>query len=126
VGTNSKRILLVEDHADTREMVVKFLRRSGYIVSAADGHAHALQLCEGESFDLLIGDIQLEDGSGLDLMRELAAKCKIKGIAYTGYGREQDIARARDAGFVAHVLKPAEFSVLLETIERVLAGDPAS
>jgi CheY-like chemotaxis protein len=122
VGTNAKRILLVEDHDDTRLMVVKVLRRDGYTVVGAQTTEEALRVCESQDFDLLISDIALPDGSGLDLMRKLFAKCRLKGIAYTAFGYESDIAKARAAGFSAHILKPAEFSVLLETIERVLAG----
>jgi CheY-like chemotaxis protein len=122
----SKRILLVEDHDDTREMVAKVLRRDGYIVVGVSTTEDALWVCDSQDFDLLISDIALPDGSGLDLMRKVFAKCKIKGIAYTAFGYESDIAKARAAGFSAHILKPADFSVLQETVKRVLASDDSA
>jgi CheY-like chemotaxis protein len=119
--TTQKRILIVDDHDDTRQVTAIALRRHGYTVSAAGTKSEALALCQHEEFDLLIGDLHLPDGNGLDLMRELAAKCKIAGIAFTGYGRAEDVAAARAAGYSAHLLKPASFNVLIETIERILA-----
>ena len=115
-----KRILVVEDHADTRDVTAMTLRHNGYFVATASTATEALELCENECFDLLLGDIGLPDGSGLELMKELSAKCQIKGVAYTGYGYEKDIASARAAGFSAHLLKPADVTKMLQTIARVL------
>jgi CheY-like chemotaxis protein len=111
----------VEDHVDTLVVTAKLLRSHGYLVTTARTKAEALQLCDHENFDLLIGDLQLPDGSGLDLVRDIAAKCKIKGIAYTGYGFEEDIAKSRAAGYSVHLTKPTEFNLLQENIERLLA-----
>jgi hypothetical protein len=56
----------------------------------------------------------------LELTGELAAKCSIKGIAYTGYGFEADTASAKAAGFSAPLLKPVDLKKMLETVETVL------
>ena len=68
----------------------------------------------------MVGDLNLPDGSGLDLMQELAEKCHIKGIAYTG--DDADLARVLAAGYTSHLIKPIDFSVLLDTVEQIMAG----
>ena len=57
-----KRILVVDDHADSRTPIVRVLRQKGYEVAEASTKAEALKLCKENSFDLLLGDIQLPDG----------------------------------------------------------------
>jgi CheY-like chemotaxis protein len=75
-----------------------------------------------QSFDLLISDIGLPDGSGLDLIRKLLAERPIKGIALSGYGMEEDIQRSREAGFEEHLTKPINLQKLEATIQRVADG----
>jgi CheY-like chemotaxis protein len=68
-------------------------------------------------FDLLISDIRLPDGSGLDLIRRLQSNRPIRGIAISGFGTEQDQRRSREAGYETHLTKPVDFDRLLEAIE---------
>ena len=116
-----KRILLVEDHADSLVMTARILRHHGYDVHTASTKAKAVEFLEQEPFDLLIGDLELPDGDGLDLMREVAKNCMTKGIACTGYGDESDIEKSRAAGYSAHLTKPIDLSVLFDTIDRLLS-----
>ena len=81
--------------------------------------ASARRLVRLHSFDLLLSDLGLPDGSGLELMRALADR-SIRGIALSGFGMEEDIARSREAGFAEHLIKPVIFQSLQETIGRVL------
>ena len=67
-------ILLVDDHADTSRALKRLLERMGYQVQTADSVSSALQASQSEPFDIVISDIGLPDGSGLDLMREIKAK----------------------------------------------------
>ena len=115
------RVLLVEDHRDTAKIMSSLLRRYGCEVRIADSVASALELGEAEPFDLLISDIGLPDGSGVEVMRRLAHLYRIKGIALSGYGMQEDIRRSKDAGFAAHLTKPVDVSVLEETL-RGIAG----
>ena len=70
----------------------------------------ARRSAEAGEFDLIISDIGLPDGSGLDLMRRLRAGAgRSPAIALTGYGMEEDIRRSREAGFAAHLTKPIDF-----------------
>ena len=121
-------ILLVEDHADTAEAVADFLRGVGHrvtlarSVSEALARARAAQEDGGGPLDLLVSDLGLPDGSGLDLMPELKSRYGLQGIALSGFGMEEDIRRSREAGFELHLTKPVAPQALAEAIERV-GGD---
>ena len=102
------RILLVEDHGVTAKMMRMVLTADGHTVETAGDVATALELAGQHAFDLLLSDLGLPDGSGHDLMRQLRQRGhKFPGIALSGYGQEEDIQRSREAGFAAHLTKPA-------------------
>lgn len=114
------RILLVEDHEDTREVMRQLLQRRGHTVLVARSVATALAVVEGgEAVDLLISDLGLPDGSGLDLMKSIRARLPLRAIALSGYGMEDDHRRSREAGFQEHLVKPVSFPDLLRAIERL-------
>jgi CheY-like chemotaxis protein len=71
-------------------------------------------------FDLLISDIALPDGSGMDLMMQLCAISKIPGIAISGFGNNSDIERSLQAGFSEHLIKPIKLENLQAAIERAV------
>ncbi|HEU5395926.1 MAG TPA: response regulator [Verrucomicrobiae bacterium] len=124
IKQNGLRILLVEDHEPTRSTLAHLLVRRRHKVAAAASVAEARNLARTEQFDLLISDIGLPDGNGYDLMAELRKLAHIRGIALTGYGMEQDIARSQDVGFVAHLTKPVRIQSLEEAIvEAARAGE---
>jgi len=115
------RILLVEDHADTAKVMRRLLAHKGHTVEIAPNVASALQLAAKQPFDLLLSDLGLPDGSGLDLMIALRAKgLKMPGIALSGYGQEGDIEQSRKAGFAAHMVKPVSLPLLEETIAKIV------
>ena len=70
----------------------------------------------------MLSDLGLPDGSGQDLMRELASRYGLRGIALSGYGMEEDIRRSREAGFLRHLTKPVDLQVLEATILQVTGG----
>jgi PAS domain S-box-containing protein len=128
-------ILLVEDHEDTLRMMTQLLRMFGYTVSAVSSVQDARDLAEREQFDLVISDIGLPDGSGLDVIRHLRAAQgartqgarsarPIRGIALSGFGMEEDLRKSRDAGFERHLTKPVSLEKLEDTIHEVLADEP--
>src|SRR4051794_28943154 len=110
------RILLVEDHEDTNRSLTSLLRRRGYQVKSALTFQSALELSAKEEFDVLISDLGLPDGSGIDLIQKLASKPPL-GIALTGFGMEQDIRRSREAGFHHHLVKPIDLNKLDSLIQ---------
>ena len=115
------KILLVEDHHDTARAMARLLNLSGYNVKTANTYRSAIEICDGEQFDLVISDVGLPDGSGYDLMREMLERaCTTKGIAVSGYGTEKDVEDSLRAGFTLHLVKPVEFQVLCDAIRRVI------
>jgi signal transduction histidine kinase len=115
------RILLAEDHADTLDVMSRFLTLCGHEVVAASSYEQALSFGQQREFDLLISDLGLRDGTGYDLMARLRAVSSVKGIALSGYGMAADIARSLAAGFSAHLTKPCDASALNAAIQKVLS-----
>jgi CheY-like chemotaxis protein len=114
------RILLVEDNEDTAELLAELLQLHGYGVKTADTVAGALRLAEAEAFDLIVSDLGLPDGTGLDLMRQIGTRHRLPGVALSGYGFERDVQEARAAGFWEHLTKPVNPGRLLQVLSSVL------
>jgi len=106
------RILLVEDHEDTNRSLTNLLRRRGYHVQSARDVRSALDLGAKGEFDVLISDLGLPDGSGIDLMQKLRSERPVLGIALTGFGMEDDIRKSHEAGFKHHLVKPIDLNML--------------
>ncbi len=106
------RILLVEDHEDSNRSLTNLLRRRGYHVQSALNFQSAVDLSATEEFDVLISDLALPDGSGIDLMQTLRSERPVLGIALTGFGMENDIRRSQEAGFKHHLVKPIDLNKL--------------
>jgi len=113
------RILLIEDHAETARIMARVLEHMGYKVTVANTKADGLSAASSQPFDLIISDLGLPDGSGLDLMRHLRQSLSTPAIALTGYGQETDQAAARDAGFNEHLIKPVNMDQLAAAIGRL-------
>ncbi|MEI6351560.1 MAG: ATP-binding protein [Verrucomicrobiota bacterium] len=115
------RILLVEDDKDTGALLRKILERRGYQVDMANSMQSAIDLAERATYDLLISDIGLPDGSGHEVMRRLREIRFIPGIAMSGFGAHEDICRSYEAGFAEHLIKPLNISKLEEAIKALTA-----
>ena len=118
----SMRILLVEDHEDTNKSLTNLLRRRGYYVQSAMSLQSALELSAKEEFDVLISDLGLPDGSGIELMQKLSSDRPLFGIALTGFGMEDDIRKSREAGFKHHLVKPIDLTKLDHLIQESVAS----
>ena len=116
-STPRLRLLLVEDHRDTAKVMSRLLRNLGHDVATAESIAATLRIVKQQPFDLVLSDLGLPDGSGLDLMRELRQQYGLPGVAISGYGMEEDVAQTRAAGFFAHLTKP----VNLQQVQALLA-----
>jgi signal transduction histidine kinase/ActR/RegA family two-component response regulator len=115
-------ILLVEDHADTAEAMAALLSALGHRVTVAGTIAAALAAArEAGGIDLVVSDLGLPDGNGHDLMRELAGRHGLRGIALSGYGMEEDIRRSHEAGFARHLTKPVDAESFKAAIRQVAA-----
>jgi CheY-like chemotaxis protein len=115
-------ILVVEDHADSAQALVRLLAAEGHRVSHADGYASAIDLARGQRYDLMLCDIGLPDGDGCDLLREVRSLYHLPAVALTGFGMPDDTARCRDAGFDTHMLKPVTAERVIAAVKRLLAG----
>jgi DNA-binding response OmpR family regulator len=117
------RILLVEDHADTARVLRRLLKVEGHSVEWGADVAAGLKLAADHEFDLLLSDLGLPDGTGVDLMRTLREKgSTLPGIVISGYGQDQDIARSLEVGFAAHLVKPINLRKLREAIVALVSS----
>jgi CheY-like chemotaxis protein len=113
-------ILLVEDNQDTRSYLSRLLSHRGYQVYTAADMASAIQWAADAELDLIISDIELPDGSGIELMWILRAHRTIPGIALSGFGSAADIEQSRSAGFGIHLTKPVDFRRLEQSIHQLV------
>jgi signal transduction histidine kinase/ActR/RegA family two-component response regulator len=109
-------ILVVEDHADTAEAMRDLLEAKGHRVTLVGNAAGARTAAAASGFDLVVSDLGLPDGSGHGLMRELADRYGLSGIAISGYGTEEDVRASEAAGFLQHLTKPVDVSSLERAI----------
>jgi PAS domain S-box-containing protein len=105
-GQPCLKILLVDDQESIVRSMTRLLRTMCHEVTSAGTVAAAVERATAERFDLLICDLGLPDGSGLEVMRRLKPRYPIKGIAMTGYGMDEDIRQSRAAGFDHFLIKP--------------------
>ena len=120
-----ERVLLVEDHDETRLSLERLLERRRYSVISAASISEARAIAEAQSFDVVISDIGLPDGLGYELMQELRDRFDLLGVALTGFGMEADVQRSRDTGFVVHLTKPATMQRLEDALNVVAAARAA-
>lgn len=108
----SRRILLIEDHADTSVALARLLKVRGHKVRTAASIRDALAAFDPEQFDLIICDIGLPDGTGYEFIQTIRQRSKVGAIALTGFGMSSDIDRALEAGFNCHLTKPVDLARL--------------
>ncbi len=120
------RILLVEDHEDTNRSLTNLLRRRGYHVQSALNFQSAVNLGAKEQFDVLISDLALPDGTGIDLMQKLHSTQPLLAIALTGFGMEDDVRKSYEAGFQHHLVKPIDLNKLDSLIQEGAAALPTA
>ena len=119
-----RRVLLVEDHADTREGLRRLLQLHGFHVRTAGCCADALLVAAEMSagrLDVVVGDVGLPDGDGVELMRTIMSRHACRAIALTGWGDDADLRRYRDAGIDRSFVKPVDLAVLLSALEALVA-----
>ncbi len=122
--TRGLRLLLVEDHGDTRRAMERLLIGAGHQVIAAESVEDAIDAFEraGGQIDLLVSDMGLPDGSGIDVIHRLRQqRPNLPGITVSGYGMDEDIRRSRAAGFAEHLTKPIDVERLLLVLGQVAA-----
>jgi signal transduction histidine kinase/CheY-like chemotaxis protein len=113
----ARRILLIDDHPDTLWALTRLLTRHGYVVTSAANCADALAEARSGRFDIVISDLGLPDGSGLELIKDIRQHAPVRAIALSGYGMESDLIETAEAGFDLHLTKPVVLQSLLKAIE---------
>lgn len=106
-------ILIVEDHQDTRRVLSTLLRRADHEVISASGVGDALQLLENMRVNVLLSDIGLPDGDGMELVTKAKTlQPRLKAVALTARTTSKDQQLGRQAGFDHYLTKPFDFHEL--------------
>ena len=110
-------ILLIEDHEDSRSVLANLLTHCGHEVATAANLADGLHLLDNLRFDVLVSDIELPDGSGLDLVVEAKKRqAWKKTIALSAHGQRAECEMGRRAGYAEYLTKPFDFHRLRSII----------
>ena len=113
------RILVVDDHRETRELITRNLARAAHMVQSASSCFGALEALGANSFDIVVLDVMLPDGSGIDLCSRLRAQgCAVPVLLLTARADVHDRVGGLDAGADDYLVKPF---ALAELIARVRA-----
>jgi CheY-like chemotaxis protein/anti-sigma regulatory factor (Ser/Thr protein kinase) len=113
------RTVVIDDNADARELVADLLRSRGHDVMTADNGHQGLAMIRDHRPDVAIVDLGLPGIDGLALVHELRTQCpdlSTRLVALTGYGHSGDVQRTKDAGFHAHLVKPATAAAILAAL----------
>lgn len=120
-SSTKSRILCVDDHSATREVLAVIFDRAGYEIVSCATMSEGLSLAASLSFDLYLFDIRLPDGSGIDLARRVRAfdtQTPLVFLSASAY--PEDIEAGMKAGAQAYISKPMKMDHLLETVRRLL------
>lgn len=116
------RVLVVDDSEDTADMLKALLTESGAMVMATTSGSDALRIGAESEFDVVLSDISMPGMDGFEFLRNFklsARNANVPVLALTGLGRSDDIERARTEGFYAHLTKPLDIDLLLETLKNI-------
>lgn len=119
-----QKILVVDDDADIRDLVLTKLESSGYDVETAGDGAAGLDLALGNSYNLIISDVMMPGISGVDLVRKLRAAdppVSVPVILLTAKNQERDIESGFAAGITDYIVKPFSPRALAARVAEVLA-----
>lgn len=117
-----REILIIEDDEDLREGLSFSLEMEGYTVKTAGTKREGLRLMKGKSWDLILLDCNLPDGSGFDLCREAGLYGDTPVMILTARDTEMDEIRALELGAADYMSKPFSLGVLKARIRRILMG----
>jgi CheY-like chemotaxis protein len=120
MGTAQRRILIVEDNHDARQMLRHLLELSGHEVHEAEDGVSGLEQALALHLDVVIVDLGLPGLDGYQVARRIRDACRtdLVLIAVTGYGQLEDRIRSSEAGFDAHITKPVNPTALDVLLQR--------
>jgi CheY-like chemotaxis protein len=117
-----RKILIVEDHPDSRDLLALYLRMQGYTVYTAEDGREGLKLIQLDCPHLIITDLSMPHLDGVELIRQVRQlpECRnIPIIVMTAYGSEEE-STARRAGANQTITKPIEYEALIHLISQLL------
>jgi DNA-binding NtrC family response regulator len=118
-----ERILLIDDDLGLSEVIVMLLEREGYVLESAGTLKQGLALLETRALDLVVTDLKLPDGTGLDVIAGVRARRpRLPIIMITSYSSMESAIAALRAGAADYVIKPFDNEELLQAIARTLSG----
>ena len=124
-GAKPMRILLVDDHADTRDGLRRLLERRGHHVRAAESCATAVvvaaEMAGDGGLDVVVGDVGLPDGDGVALMQAVVRRHGCRAVALTGWGEPDDLRRYEAAGINRAFIKPVDLDEFFTALEALVA-----
>jgi CheY-like chemotaxis protein len=121
MSATSPKILIIEDDEDTRFVYGVLLRMEGFAVTQAGNLTEGLSRALSTSYDLIIMDVRLPDGDGVELCRQIRAFNKITPIMFVSAAAyKKDVERGMEAGAQAYITKPAESDELINTVTHLL------
>ena len=118
-------VLVVDDSEDTTEMVRHLLEIGGASVCSATSGFEALRIAREKEFDIVLSDISMPEMDGFEFLsrlRQIPGKENLPAVALTGFGRPEDVQRASEKGFYAHLTKPFDIqrlAMLLQQVPRI-------
>ena len=116
------KVLVVDDSEDTAEMVQHLLEIGGASVCAATSGSEALRIAQDKQFDVVLSDISMPEMDGFEFLsrlRQIPGKQDLPAVALTGFGRPEDVQRACDEGFYAHLTKPFDIQTLARLLQKI-------
>ena len=121
MANDEKRILLVDDHDATRETLTELIRDLGHAVRAAANQAEAVKLVDSQKFELVLTDLKLPDGSGLEVMRRRKqASPETPVVMITGHATIENAVEATRMGAYEYLTKPVDLNRLRIVISNAL------
>lgn len=117
------RVLVVEDHEDSREMLKALLEAEGHEVQEATDGVGAVEVATSWRPDCVLLDVGLPLIDGFEAARRIrSAGGTMRLVALTGYGQPEDVARSREAGFDEHLVKPVDARRVAEAVTGASPG----
>ncbi|KXU87636.1 hybrid sensor histidine kinase/response regulator [Paraburkholderia monticola] len=114
---SSLTVLLIEDHIDTADVLAQLMRGLGHDVTVVGRIGDAFAATQLQTFDLVVSDVGLPDGTGLDFIKAFREHSDVPAVALTGFGTDEDVRRCLSAGFTSHLTKPINFGQLESMID---------
>ena len=120
---DKKRIMIIEDDAEMRSLLIEFLGEDGYQVDSAETGSEALSKITKEVFDLIVTDIRMPGLTGLDILSSIKKhQPQVSIIVITAFGNEEVYRRSMERGASAYLEKPVCFNKLGALIHEMVGS----